>query len=130
MMTIIYSHIMWRPLKLWGLNNLLRVRKLSLSPLIQTSASKWPSAPLCAWFLGIVATFISSPQPELSPFLPSSPDSLYVLSSPSSSSPHHFTQFQDLYPGLSQQHSPLSNPSSVNTRRIEIAHCPMDEGML
>lgn len=93
------------------------------------SCLQWPSASLFAWFLGIVATFISSPQPELSPFLPSSPDSVCVLSSPSSSSPHHFTQFQDLYPGLSQQHSPLSNPSSVNTR-IEIIRCPMDGGIL
>ena len=59
--------------------------------------------------VGIVATFISSPQPELSPFLPSSPDSLYVLSSPSSPSPHLFTQFQDLYPGLFQIH-PLCTP--------------------
>lgn len=61
--------------------------------------------------------------------LPSSPQSWQSLCpvQPFFFIPHHFTQFQDLYPGLSQQHSPLSNPSSVNTRRIEITHCPMDE---
>ena len=83
-----------------------------------------------ARFLGIVATFISSPQPEVSPFLPSSPDSLYVLSSSSSASSYHFTQFQGLSPGLSEQHSPLSNLSSVNTRRTEIINGPMDGGIL
>ena len=43
---------------------------------------------------------------------------------------YHFTQFQDLSPGLSQQHSPLSNLSSVNTRRTEIINGPMEGGIL